>query len=135
MKQLVRYGFVGVASNVVAFGVYVAITALGATPKATAGLVYVVAAAVGFVGNRQLTFAHEGSVWGAGGRYVVVHAGGFVLNIALLALLVDHYGRSHVWSQAFAIVVVAGYLFVAFKFFVFPDGRADPTPEPRSMET
>lgn len=127
MKQLVRYGLVGVASNAVAFGVYVLITALGVPPKVTAGSVYVVAAAVGFVGNRQLTFAHEGSIWSAGARYVVVHAGGFLLNLGILALLVDRYGRSHVWSQAFAIVVVAGYLFVAFKFFVF---RSDDDAEP-----
>lgn len=127
MKQFVRYGLVGLASNALAFGAYVLVTAVGAAPKLTAGAVYVVAAAVGFVGNRQLTFAHQGSVWSAGARYVVAHTGGFLLNLGLLALLVDHYDRSHVWSQAFAIVVVAGYLFVVFKFFVFAADEPDAT--------
>ncbi|VXC35738.1 GtrA family protein [Aeromicrobium sp. 9AM] len=135
MRQLLRYGFVGVVSNAVAFGVYIIITALGASPKVTAGAVYVGAAAVGFVGNRRLTFAHEGSVWGAGARYVVAHAGGFLLNLCILTLLLDHYGWSHVWSQAFAIVVVAAYLFAAFKFFVFRSEAPSDQDSDRSMET
>lgn len=120
LRQLIRYGIVGVASNGVAFGAYLLATALGVSPKASAALIYVVAAMVGFFGNRSLTFEHSGHVGSAGLRYVVAHTGGFVINLLLLVVLVDHQGYSHVWSQAFAIVVVAAYLFAALKYFVFP---------------
>jgi putative flippase GtrA len=129
VSQLLRYGLVGVASNAVAFGIYVVITSFGAAPTVAMTLVYVTAAVIGFVGNRTLTFAHQGSIWGAGARYVVAHGLGYLINLSILVVLVDRLGYSHVWVQAFAIVVVAGYLFVAFKFFVF--AKTSETSPPR----
>ena len=133
MTQLVRYGLVGVASNGVAYAVYLLITAGGITPALAAGLVYVVAATVGFLGNRRLTFEHEGNAWSAGLRYLVAHAVGLALNLGIIFVMVDGWGYPHPAVQAFAIVVVAGYLFVALKYFVFA-GRPKPTPTTRSAE-
>ena len=131
MTQLVRYGLVGVASNGVAYVLYLLITAVGVAPPLTAGLVYVVAATVGFLANRTVTFAHEGNVWSAGLRYVAAHTVGLALNLVILIVMVDVWGYPHPAVQAFAIVVVAGYLFVAMKYFVFA-GRPGPTTTTRS---
>ncbi len=129
MSQLVRYAVVGITSNALAFGIYIVITALGAAPTVAMTVVYVTAALVGFIGNRTVTFAHRGSIWSAGARYVVAHTLGYLLNLSILLVLVDRLGYSHVWVQALAIVVVAGYLFVTFKFFVF--AQVSETPPPR----
>ena len=121
VSQLFRYGIVGLASNALGYMVYLLITYLGASPKITMTLLYAVGATVGFWGNRKLTFAHEGSVLGAGVRYLIAHCFGYCINLAILLVGVDQLGYAHQWVQAVAIFVVAAFLFITFKFFVFPD--------------
>lgn len=121
VSQLFRYAIVGIANNIAGYMFYLLITYLGATPKITMTLLYAVGAAVGFWGNRKLTFAHQGSVLGAGVRYLIAHCFGYLINLAILLVLVDQLGYAHQWVQAIAIFVVAAFLFLAFKFFVFPD--------------
>lgn len=119
MRQLFRYGLVGVVSNAIAFAAYLVMTSLGVEPEAAMTIVYVIAATVGFLGNRTLTFSHQGSVMGAGIRYVIAHSFGYALNLSILIVVVDRLGYPHQLAQAFAILVVAAFLFLAFKFFVF----------------
>ncbi|WP_290512922.1 GtrA family protein [Aeromicrobium sp.] len=123
MRQLIRYGLIGLTSNAIAFGIYVLITAWGSAPTVAMTIVYLTAATISFFANRKLTFGHDGSMWSAGGRYVVAHGIGYLLNLAILVVLVDRLGYSHVWVQGLAIFVVAGYLFLMFKFFVFAAPR------------
>ena len=123
MRQLFRYGLVGVVSNAVAFAAYLAITFLGVSPEASMTIVYVIGATVGFLGNRTLTFAHQGSVMGAGIRYVIAHSVGYALNLSILIVMVGRLGYAHQLVQAFAILVVAAFLFLAFKFFVFTNNE------------
>ena len=119
MKQLVRYGLVGIASNLSIYLVYLLITFLGLEAKAAMTLVYFIGATIGFIGNRKWTFDHQGDAHGAAIRYVIAHALGYLINFLLLLGLVDHLGYPHQLVQAFAIVVVAAFLFVTFKLWVF----------------
>jgi putative flippase GtrA len=119
--QLLRYGLVGLASNAVGYAVYLCLTYLGASPKLTMSFLYLVGATLGFWGNRKLTFGHKGDLMGAGGRYVVVQILGYLINLSILYVMVDKAGYPHQWVQAAAIFVVAGFLFVSFKYFVFAD--------------
>lgn len=121
VSQLFRYAIVGIANNVAGYMVYLLITYLGATPKISMTLLYTVGASIGFWGNRKLTFAHEGSVLGAGVRYLIAHCFGYCINLAILLIGVDQLGYAHQLVQAIAIFVVAAFLFITFKFFVFPD--------------
>lgn len=120
--QLARYGLVGLASNLSGYLVYLFITYWGTEPKRTMTLLYIVGASIGYFGNRQWTFAHKGGL-GAGGRYLIAHLFGFLVNLLILLTFVDRLGYSHQWVQAVAICVVAGFLFLAFKYFVFPKGE------------
>lgn len=120
ISQLFRYALVGFLSNVTGYLVYLAVTYFGGTPKVTMTLLYGAGAAVGFFGNRNLTFKHEGSVMRAGGRYIIAHSVGYMINLSILIIFVDRLGYAHQWVQAAAIFVVAAFLFWAFKVFVFP---------------
>lgn len=60
---------------------------------------------------------------GAGVRYVIAHCIGYLLNLSILIVFVDELGYAHQWVQAIAIFVVAAFLFLAFKVFVFPVSR------------
>jgi putative flippase GtrA len=117
--QLFRYGLVGITSNLTGYMVYLLITYLGGTPKITMSLLYGVGASIGFWGNRKLTFAHKGSALEASVRYIIVHCFGYFINLAILIVMVDKLGYAHQWVQAIAVFVVAVFLFLAFKFFVF----------------
>ncbi len=124
MRQLLRYGLVGVVSNLTIYFVYLLITYLGVEPKKAMTLVYVVGTFIGFVGNRKWTFAHRGAPTLTVVRYAIAHLLGYLLNFTILFTFVDRLGYAHQVVQAVAIVVVAGFLFVIFKYYVFP--KANP---------
>lgn len=131
VARLIRYGLVGAASNLAGYMVYLMVTGLGAPPKMTMTLLYSVGAAVGYVGQRNVTFSHKGSVLGSGVRYLLAHSCGYAINLSILITFVDRVGYPHQWVQAVAIFVVAAFLFVAFKYFVFPDTRG---PKPQAND-
>lgn len=123
MRQLIRYGMVGVASNLTMYFVYLIITYLGVEPKTAMTLVYITGASIGFVGHRKWTFAHRGNSASAALRYVPAHLLGYLLNLLILFIFVDRLGYAHQWVQAVAIIIVAGFLFIVFKYFVFRERK------------
>lgn len=124
-RQLLSYGLVGIASNFSAYMVYLLITYLGGTPKITMSVLYVATAIVSYCGNRKLTFSHKGCLLKSGSRFFVVHCLGYLINLCMLFFLVDKLSYPHQWVQILAIVVVAAFLFLTFKIFVFrePDSE------------
>ncbi|MDB5988713.1 MAG: GtrA family protein [Herbaspirillum sp.] len=122
--QLTRYALVGIVSNSAGYLVYLLLTYLGVAPKVAMTLLYGIGAAIGYVGNRSLTFTHKGSALGSGIRYFMAHFLGYCINLAILIIFVDELGYAHQWVQVSAIFVVASFLFIAFKFFVFADNKA-----------
>jgi putative flippase GtrA len=118
--QLFRYASVGIASNLVVYLAFVLITHFGIEAKRAMTFLYVAAAAVGFFANRKWTFSHKGSGLGAGWKYCLAHLCGYLINLTLLYIFVDRLGYSSRWLQAVAVFLVSGFLFVTFKYFVFP---------------
>lgn len=111
----------GFFSNIFGYLAYLAATLFGASPKIAMTLVYGFGVVIGFIGNRNLTFGHRGSVMGAGFRYLITHCLGYFINLGILVVFVDKFGYKHQWVQAVAIFIVAAFLFLAFKIFVFPN--------------
>lgn len=126
MLQLIRYGLVGVGSNLAVYFGYLLITYLGFDPKAAMTLMYILGASIGFIGNRTWTFSHRGDSSSAALRYLLAHLFGYLLNFIILDVFVDRVGYLHQWVQGVAIVVVAGFLFVIFKYLVFPERNQAP---------
>jgi len=120
MRQLIRYGLVGVVSNSIMYFVYLLITYLGLEPKKAMTLVYIIGASIGFIGHRRWSFSHRGDASRAVVRYVAAHLSGYMINFLMLFIFVDRLGYAHQGVQVVAIVAVAGFLFLAFKYFVFP---------------
>lgn len=123
MVQFFRYGLIGTLSNLLGYLLFLLITYWGIEPKTSMSLLYVTGAAIGFFGNRKWTFSHQGTWLSSGFRYCIAHLFGYSLNYSLLLVFVDLLGYSHALIQAIAIFVVAGFLFVMFKYLVFPEAR------------
>jgi hypothetical protein len=45
---------------------------------------------------------------------------GYLLNLFILLVFVDYFGYTHQVIQGIAIFIIAGFLFLVFKYFVFP---------------
>ena len=119
LGQLIRYVCVGLFSNATGYAIYLLLTYTGLAPKIAMTLLYVTIAGFSFVGNKKITFMYDGNFWGAGMRYVLAHLIGYSINLVILVVFSDHLGYNHAIVQAMAIVVIAIYLFVTLKFFVF----------------
>jgi len=93
-------------------------TYFGANPKAAVTILYPIGITLGYIGNRSFTFSYENNLH-VSFKYLLTHISGYILNVSLLYLFVDTLGYSHQIVQAIAILIVAVYLFIIFKFFVF----------------
>ncbi|WP_435627904.1 GtrA family protein [Candidatus Ferrigenium straubiae] len=124
VKQIFSYGLLGIIRNTLGYLIYLLVTYFGVPPKWAISILYAAGATVGFFGSRKYVFMHEGSLQATGTRYIVVHLLGYMINLGLMAILADKFGYPHQWVQLVAIFVVAVFLFIAFKFFVFRDGES-----------
>jgi putative flippase GtrA len=119
-KSVMLYGIIGLTSNLVGYAAYLALTHWGSDPKLAMSLLYAIACSIGFFGNRRWTFAHQGGVLGSALRFLAAHLMGYLMNLSILIVFVDRLGYPHQAVQAVAIFVVAAFLYVAFRWFVFP---------------
>jgi putative flippase GtrA len=119
MWQLIRYGVVGLLINLILYLAYILITHYGIEPKKAMTVIYIFGVSIGFFGHRKWTFIHTGNNRRTIFRFVLSHFAGFMLNFLLLSILVDRLGFSHQVVQAVSVLIVAAFLFIAFKFFVF----------------
>lgn len=123
-RQLFSYAFVGVLTNLFVYGLYLLLTYLWGAPKLTMTTLYFFGASIGFLANRRFTFRHDGGIGVTGIRYLLAQVAGYLLNLVLLLLFVDWFDFPHQIVQAIAIVVVAIFLFVVLRIFVFAPSLA-----------
>lgn len=117
--QLYRFGLVGIASNLFGYILYLLLTYCGLAPKLTVSILYPIGAVIGFLGNREWVFSHQGMVKVALVRYSLVQLLGYLINLVILTVLVNKLGYPHQLIQLLAIFIVAVFLFVASKFFIY----------------
>jgi putative flippase GtrA len=120
-SKVVRFGALGVANNLLAYGLFAVMTIAGVPAIAAASITYALGMIVSYVGNRSFTFAHAGSARRSVVRFLVVNAVGYGINVAILAIFVEHLDFDPLLVQLAAIVLVAGLIFVSMRFWVFAD--------------
>jgi putative flippase GtrA len=120
-RQLLRYGVVGLTSNLILYLAYLALTALGVGHKTAMTVLYVVAVTQTFFINRAWSFCHQGAPQGAFVRYITSYAIGYALNLSMLWLAVDVLSLPHQIVQGVMIIIVAATVFLLQKFWVFSD--------------
>ena len=121
-SQFIRYVFVGLTSNAVIYVAYLLLTQLGMGPKLAMSLLYGIGMLQTFVFNKKWSFRFNGPATPALVRYITTYGVGYVINLVALVVLVDQAGFPHQAIQAVMIVLIAGHLFLAQRFWVFPQG-------------
>jgi putative flippase GtrA len=120
LRQVVRYGVVGVLNNLLGYLIYLVITFFWLDPKVAVTLLYPVGAVTAYFGHLKYAFSYQGKGATASLRYVIAHLVGYCVNLLMLFILTDKLLFPHQAVQALAIFVVAGILFLLFRYFVFP---------------
>lgn len=117
--QMFRYSIIGIANNLAGYFFYLLMTYMSFSPKIVMSALYATGVGIGFFANRKWTFKHKGHYFNTGARYLIAHVLGYLLNLSILVVMVDKLGYLHQWVQAIAIFIVALFLFLLFKVFVF----------------
>lgn len=120
-RQGWRFALIGVASNLVLFLAYLALTRLGVDPKSAMSVLFVVGTLQTYLLNRAWTFAYQGAVRRSLARYVSAYGFAYTFNLVGLLVLVDHLGLRHAPVQAGMVLVVGAMLFVLQRCWVFAD--------------
>lgn len=119
IRQLFIYSITGLTINLLGFLLYLGVAGLVGNPKIAMTILYILGAVLGFLFNRRYTFLYSGRISDAGVRYVMVQGLGYLINLCLLLVFVDWLKFPHQIIQAVAIFVVAIFIFVSLKVFVF----------------
>jgi putative flippase GtrA len=118
-KQVIHYAIVGITTNIMGYCIYLLITSFGANPKLAMTILYLSAASLGYFANRRVTFNDDGAVFNSSMRYVLMHIIAYLLNLSILIVFVDILLYPHYIVQMVAIFIVALFIFITSKFFVF----------------
>jgi len=119
LSELFRYGVIGVSHNVLIYIMYLLATWQGIDPKYAMTVLYIFAVLLSFYLNRRWTFEYEGMAWSSLVRYLVTYALVYLLNLFTLLVFVDSLGYPHQAVMALLVLVGAGILFLAQKYWVF----------------
>jgi putative flippase GtrA len=121
LQKISRFIIVGVFSNGIGYGVYLLITWLGVPYKIAMTLLYCVGVTMSYVGNRKFTFASTQQIRLTLVKFIVAYVVGYALQYAILHILVDEFLIFHAYAQLCGSIVVAVYLFIVLRFFVFKE--------------
>jgi putative flippase GtrA len=119
LLQAIRFGIVGFISNGLGFCWYFFLTWLGMGPKVAMSLLFVIGVLQTFLFNKRWSFRYAGTDKSVLGRYIATYVFGYLLNLAMLVVLVDWAEFPHLPVQAAMILVVAALMFLLQKFWVF----------------
>ncbi|WP_024850581.1 GtrA family protein [Hydrogenovibrio kuenenii] len=118
--QLYRYGLIGIALNASGYTVYLMLTNIvGIQPLVVVSILYPSSLLLSFFFNKNYTFSYKGRLWPSSKRYLIAQTLGFLLNLGMIYIFVDYLGYPHEYVQLMAIFVVALFLFVMMRHFVY----------------
>ena len=120
MIRFVRFGFTGIVTNTLGYIIYLIVTFFGVPPKLAMTILYFAGVLIGFSANRRWVFVNAADQQGAIVKYGMMYGVGYMLNYGILYIFVDRLHYAHAYVQAFGIVAVAAFVYVASSIYVFP---------------
>ncbi len=118
--QFLRYSIVGLISNGLLYIIYLGLTWEGMGYMTAMSLLYITGTAITFHANRNWTFNNKDVPLPQLIKYILTYALGYLFNLLILWLGVIYLKFQHQPTQGFAIILVAFFIFLVLKFWVFP---------------
>ena len=119
ISELVRFGVVGLTSNVIIFCFYLGLTGVGVGHKISMSLLFAVSSILTFVVNKKWTFRQKLFSQFSLIKYIIIYSFAYSINLMAMFFLVDKFGYSHQIVQGVMIVTLSAILFPLLKFWVF----------------
>lgn len=119
IKQMIRFGVVGLMSNVLLYVLYLFFTVMGMGHKTAMTLLFVAGTLQTFVFNKHWTFEHQGIVRASFAKYLLTYFFAYILNLAALFFFADQLGYEHQIVQGLMIVFIAVVLFILQRYWIF----------------
>lgn len=119
LRQVIRFGVVGLVSNALLYLLYVFLTKLGVGPKLAVSMLYVLGFSWAFAFNKGWSFSYVGA-WGlASMRFVLLYFGLYAANIMAHFFFADNMELPHDLVQAAVVVFFIPIMFLLQKYWVF----------------
>lgn len=115
----VRFVVIGLATNVVAFCLFLILVLIGVSPKRTLTLLYWTFVVLVFFINRAYVFGHKGNIFHAFKKHICVYIFGYGLSISMLAFWLDYLGLNYVVAMIMTSIVMPVYFYTMQKHLVF----------------
>jgi len=123
-REAIRFGIVGLMSNVALYLLYMLLVNVGIDPKLVVSILYILGLSWTFVFNKRWSFSHRGD-WGKTGvRYISLYGGLYLTNILALMLFVDYLELPHAFIQAGVVIVFIPIVFFVQRYWVFRNNSA-----------
>lgn len=128
LGEFTRFVKVGLVTNLVYFSILALLRfAWNGSLWLDAALAYLASAVVNYVLHYRFTFKSSSRHDVAIAKYLVVQAGGMILNSAILHALVVGSGMHYVLGQGAAIFVVTGFTYFVNRCWVFSSPADGPS--------
>jgi len=125
LYQFFRFSVVGISHNLSGYIIYLSIAYTGLDPKLIISIFYPIGVLYAYFANKTFTFKNTERHTKILFKYFFIQFLGFIINLSLLFICVDKLSFPHQLVQLFAIVIVAIFLFVGQKYFVFSGCNKD----------
>jgi putative flippase GtrA len=120
-----RFVAIGIKSNLLYYVIYAALSVVGIGPKTAVTIVFFVGVVYTFWFNKMFVFRRAGPAYAQMVRYLAVYFGAWLLNLVLLDILLTNFHVNRFIAQGILIVPFAIAIFLALKYLVFNQSRAN----------
>ena len=117
--QGLRYGVLGIVSNIVLYLLYLFFTGVGFGYKTTMTTLFITGTVQSFFFNKRWTFEYQGNNKSTFAKYFLIYGIGYLANLIGLTLFVDYLNFPHEIVQGILILVVSSILFMLQSHWVF----------------
>lgn len=120
-SQKMRFLLVGAVNTAIGYGIFaLALMILGEALYLPAYLIaYTLSILIGFILQRNVVFRVKGEIWSDLLRYVSVQLSSFLVNLALLPLLVEVFEIPALIAQGCVLLVTLVGSYFAHRYFSF----------------
>jgi len=124
LPQSIRFGIVGLTSNLVLYLFYVVLIKYGLDPKLVISLSYAISMVWTFILNKRWSFAHQGNWWTSSTKFLLFYVSLYIINLTILYITVDIFNLSPILVQAIVFFVYVPIVFIVQRYWIF---RIQPT--------
>jgi len=118
-KQIARFIFVGILNTIVGYGSYYILLDLGVYYILAAFIGHVIGVTHSFIWNKKWTFKSKGNTQKEILKFTSVYGLTFLINLSLLALLVEKFMLNPKIAGIFALGIVTMISFGGHKYWSF----------------